>query len=42
MTSKKQESDLGIALATVVERITDTFDVELEHKGVFALKLGLG
>lgn len=31
MTSKKQESDLGIALAAVVEHIESVFDVELEH-----------
>jgi len=31
MTSKQQESDLGVALSTVVDRIADAFDVNLEH-----------
>ena len=31
MTSKKQETDLGVALTAVVDRIADVFDVELEH-----------
>ncbi|MDE0268863.1 MAG: hypothetical protein OXI96_07500 [Acidimicrobiaceae bacterium] len=37
MTSKKQESDSGRALAEVVERITDVFDVELEHTAQWKL-----
>ena len=37
MTSKKQESDLGIALVAVVERIIETFDVKLEHRGQWKL-----
>lgn len=31
MTSRQQESDLGVALAAVVDRIADVFDVDMEH-----------
>ena len=37
MTSKKQESDLGRALADVVDRITEVFSVELEHTAQWKL-----
>ncbi len=37
MTSKKQETDLGRALAEVVDRITDVFGVELEHTAQWKL-----
>ena len=37
MTSKKQESDLGRALAEVVEQIIDVFNVELEHTAQWKL-----
>lgn len=37
MTSRKQETDLGRALAEVVGRITDAFNVELEHTAQWKL-----
>jgi len=37
MTSKKQESDLGRALADAVNRITDGFDVALKHTAQWKL-----
>ena len=37
MTSKKQESELGRALTTVVDRIADAFDVDLEHTAQWKL-----
>lgn len=37
MTSKKQESDLGRALISVVDRIEDVFNVKLEHTGQWKL-----
>ncbi|MCY4258397.1 MAG: hypothetical protein OXE04_09005 [bacterium] len=37
MTSKKQESDLGLALSATVEKIADKFAVDLEHAAQWKL-----
>lgn len=37
MTSKKQESDLGLALKRVVERIIEAYDVDLVHTAQWKL-----
>lgn len=37
MTSRRQESDLGRALAEVVDQVTDVFAVELEHAAQWKL-----